>query len=34
VLGRCLKGVYFGAVCLKRGEESSKFPNATFLRLF
>ena len=29
-MGRCQRGVHFGAACLKRGEESSKFPIAFF----
>ncbi len=31
---RCQKGVHFGAVGLKRGEESSKFPMANFSFIF
>ena len=29
-MGRCQKGVHFGAVKMNRGEESSKFPIANF----
>ncbi len=34
LIGRCLRGVHFGAVALKRGEESSKFPIANFCFTF
>ncbi len=34
LMGRCQRGVYFGAVSLKRDEESSKFPIAKFLLHF
>jgi hypothetical protein len=30
-MGRCQRGLHFGAVGLKKGEESSKFPIANFL---
>jgi hypothetical protein len=31
---RCQRGVHFGAVGLKRAEESSKFPTAIFFNNF
>ncbi len=33
-MGRCQRGVHFGAACLKRAEESSKFPMANFFLTF
>jgi hypothetical protein len=33
-MGRCQRGVHFGAVGLKRDEESTKFPIAKFSLTF
>ncbi len=33
-MGKCQRGVHFGAVGLKRGEENSKFPIANFCLTF
>ncbi len=34
VMGRCQRGVHFGAACPKRPEESCKFPIANFFLTF